>query len=297
MPSSQQIRYIGQDRGGGCVVSIETHVAEHYTQGTLEQRILTALREAGKDPERLDSDDLAPVDEFHHGGRAATAAFAPKLKLRPGINLLEIGSGIGGPARYFARYHGCRVTGIDLTEEFIVVSRALTRRLGMEGQVSFEQGSALSMPFSAATFDVATLLHVGMNIAEKARLFAEVRRVLKPGGIFGIYDQMREADGDLTFPVPWASILQTSFVETPATYKRLLIENGFEVIWERSCREDALASFNQQTATKPGSTALPPLGVQVTMGLSAAEKMANHRSNIERGLVAPNEIVARAATL
>ena len=275
-------------------MSIESHVAGHYTQGTLEQRILTALREAGKDPDRLDPDDLAPLDEFHHAGRAATAAFAPRLKLRSGINLLDIGSGIGGPARYFARHHDCRVTGIDLTEEFIAVSRALTRRLGMENQVRFEQGSALSMPFSSSTFDVATLLHVGMNIAEKARLFAEVRRVLKPGGIFGIYDQMREAVGDLTFPVPWASVPGTSFVETPATYKRLLIEGGFEVIWERSCREDALASFNQQTSVPPGSAALPPLGVHVTMGVGAAEKMANHRSNIERGLVAPNEIVARA---
>ena len=275
-------------------MSIETHVAEHYTQGTLEQRILAALRETGKDPDRLEPDDLAPVDEFHHGGRAATAAFAPRLKLRPGVKLLEIGSGIGGPARYFARHHGCRVTGIDLTEEFVAVSRALTRRLGMEGQVSFEQGSALSMGFSDATFDVATLLHVGMNIAEKARLFADVRRVLIPGGIFGIYDQMREADGDLTFPVPWASVPQTSFVEAPTTYKRLLVESGFEILWERSCREDALASFNQQTAAKPDSTALPPLGVQITMGSNAAAKMANHRSNIERGLIAPNEIVARA---
>ena len=105
-------------------MSIETHIAGHYAQGTLEQRILIALRESGKDPDRLDPDDLAPVDEFHHGGRAATAAFAPRLKLRPGINLLEIGSGIGGPARYFARHHGCRVTGIDLTEEFVAVSRA-----------------------------------------------------------------------------------------------------------------------------------------------------------------------------
>ena len=173
------------------------------------------------------------------------------------------------------------------------MSRALTRRLGMEGQVSFEQGSALSMGFSDATFDVATLLHVGMNIAEKARLFADVRRVLIPGGIFGIYDQMREADGDLTFPVPWASVPQTSFVEAPTTYKRLLVESGFEILWERSCREDALASFNQQTAAKPDSTALPPLGVQITMGSNAAAKMANHRSNIERGLIAPNEIVAR----
>jgi ubiquinone/menaquinone biosynthesis C-methylase UbiE len=275
-------------------MSIETDVAGHYTQGTLEQRILAALREVGKDPDRLDPDDLAPVDEFHHAGRAATAAFAPRLNLQPGIHLLDIGSGIGGPARYFARHHGCRVTGIDLTEEFIAVARALTRRLGMEGQVSFEQGSALSMPFSAATFDVATLLHVGMNIAEKARMFAEVRRVLKPGGIFGIYDQMREADGDLIFPVPWASVPRTSFVETQATYKRLLTELGFEVIWERSCQEDALASFNQQTAAQPGSTALPPLGVHVAMGSGAAQKMANHRTNIERGLVAPNEIVARA---
>jgi hypothetical protein len=167
------------EEGGESVVSIETHIAGHYTQGTLEQRILAALREAGKDPDRLDPDDLAPVDEFHHGGRAATAAFAPRLALRPGIGLLEIGSGIGGPARYFARHHGCRVTGIDLTEEFIAVSRALTRRLGMESQVCCEQGSALSMPFPASTFDVATLLHVGMNIAEKACLFAEVRRVLR----------------------------------------------------------------------------------------------------------------------
>jgi SAM-dependent methyltransferase len=274
-------------------MSVETGVAGHYTEGTLEQRILAALRQAGKDADRLDPDDLAPIDEFHHGGRAATAAFAPRLNLQPGMHLLEIGSGIGGPARYFARHHGCRVTGIDLTEEFVAVARALTSRLGMNGQVSFERGSALSMPFAAASFDVATLLHVGMNIADKGRLFSEVRRVVKPGGLFGIYDQMREADGDLAFPVPWASVPETSFVETPATYKRLLTETGFDIIWERSCRDDALASFNQQTRMQPGSGALPPLGGHVTMGTRAAEKVANHRSNTERGLLAPNEIVAR----
>jgi SAM-dependent methyltransferase len=150
------------------------------------------------------------------------------------------------------------------------------------------------MPFASATFDVATLLHGGMNITDKARLFIEVRRVLKPGGLFGIYDQMREADGELEFPVPWATVPQTSFVETPATYKHLLAETGFEVIWARSCREDALASFNQQTAVQPGFGTLPALGVHVTMGSGAAEKMANHRANLQRGLVAPNEIVARA---
>jgi len=274
-------------------MSVETDVAGHYTEGTLEQRILAALRQAGNDPDRLDPDDLAPVDEFHHGGRAATAAFAPRLNLQPGMHLLEIGSGIGGPARYFARHQGCQVTGIDLTEEFVAVARMLTSRLGMDGKISFEQGSALSMPFAAASFDVATLLHVGMNIADKDRLFSEVRRVVKPGGIFGIYDQMREADGELAFPVPWASVPQTSFVETAATYKRLLTDAGFEIVWERSCRDDALASFNQQTGAQPGSGALPSLGVHITMGPRAVEKVANHRSNTERGLLAPNEIVAR----
>jgi SAM-dependent methyltransferase len=274
-------------------MNIETDVAGHYTEGTLEQRILAALRQAGKDPDRLGPDDLAPVDEFHHGGRAATAAFAPRLNLRPGMLLLEIGSGIGGPARYFARHHCCQVTGIDLTEEFVAVARTLTSRLGMDGQIGFEQGSALSMPFAAASFDVATLLHVGMNIADKDRLFREVRRVVKPAGIFGIYDQMREADGELAFPVPWASVPQTSFVETATTYKRLLTDAGFEIVWERSCRDDALASFNQQTGAQPGAGALPPQGVHITMGPRAAEKVANHRSNTERGLLAPNEIVAR----
>lgn len=150
------------------------------------------------------------------------------------------------------------------------------------------------MSFAAATFDAATLLHVGMNIADKARLFSEVRRVLKPAGIFGIYDQMRETDGEFDFPVPWATGPQTSFVERPVTYKRLLTEVSFEIIWERSCRDDALASFNQQTAAQPSSTGLPPLAIHVAMGSGAVQKMANHRRNIERGLVAPNEIVVRA---
>ena len=109
------------------------------------------------------------------------------------MRLLDIGSALGGPARYFARYHGCDVTGIDLTEEFVSVARSLTQRLGMEGKVRFQQGSATAIPFAGASFDVATLIHVGMNIADKRLVFREVKRVLVVGGIFGIYDQMREA--------------------------------------------------------------------------------------------------------
>ena len=173
------------------------------------------------------------------------------------------------------------------------MARALTRRLDMDGQVDFQQGNGLAIPFDAGSFDVATLFHVGMNIANKPGLFREVRRVLKAGGVFGIYDQMRVGEGDLTFPVPWASRPSENFAETPEAYRRHLTEAGFTIFWERSCAEEAVASFNQQTS-EGGSSGLPPLGVHVTMGKDADRKMAGHRRNLAAGLVAPYELVARA---
>jgi SAM-dependent methyltransferase len=216
-------------------MTIETDVARHYTLSAIETRIDEALRAAGKDLEHLGPDELAALDEFHLGERAATEAFARQLGLQAGMRLLDIGSGLGGPARYFAQRHGCDVTGIDLTDEFVMVARSLTRRLGLEGKVRFENTSGTAMPFGAASFDAATLIHVGMNIADKRQLFGEVTRVLVPGGVFGIYDQMREAPGDPTFPLPWATTPEVSFLDEPETYRRLLTDAGFEIISDRSC--------------------------------------------------------------
>ena len=121
------------------------------------------------------------------------------------MHLLDVGSGIGGPARTFADAFGCRVTGVDLTEEFVEAANALTRRCGLSDRVSFRQASALALPFADASFDAATLIHVGMNIEDKAGLFAEVRRVLKPDARFGVYDIMRVAEGEIPYPMPWAA--------------------------------------------------------------------------------------------
>jgi len=209
------------------------------------------------------------------------------------MRVVDIGSGLGGPARYLARQYRCHVTGIDLTEEFVMVARALTRRLGMDDQVDFQQGNGLAIPFAAGSFDAATLFHVGINIENKSGLFREVRRVLKAGGVFGIYDQMRVGEGDLAFPVPWASRPSENFADTPEAYKRNLTEVGFTTFWERSCAEEAVASFNRQTS-EGGSSGLPPLGVHVTIGKDADRKMAAHRRNVTAGLVAPYELVARA---
>ena len=218
-------------------MNVETKVAEHYTHGSLEAAIIAALKAAGKNPDALKPDDLSGADEFHLGWRAATAELAKALKLTPQSHLLDIGSGIGGPARYFASALGCKVTGIDLTQEFVDVANALTRRCGLSDKATFKQASALAMPFKDATFDSATLIHVGMNIKDKATLFSETHRVLKKGGTFIVYDVMRMADAALTFPMPWAQSIETSFVETPEAYRTLLREAGFTVGAETNRRE------------------------------------------------------------
>ena len=275
-------------------MELEQAVARHYAHGSLEQTILNALAAAGKDPNHLTIKDLAPVDEFHVGGRQATVAFAGQFGLRPGMRLLDVGCGLGGAARYFAHEHGCRVTGIDLSPEYVNVTNALARRVGLEGRVSCELGSALALPFEPGSFDGAYMFHVGMNIEHKARLFAEVRRVLAPSGLFGIYDVMRLAAGELSFPVPWASGPESSFVSDAATYRRLLEAEGFEVLKERSRREFALEIFAQMRAK--GAPAGPaPLGLHIVMGANAGQKVKNMVADISAGLIAPTELICRAA--
>ena len=274
-------------------MNTDARIVEHYTHGGLERAVLDALVAAGRDPDRLNPADLAPVDEFHIGGRQATIDFAAQLGAARGALLLDIGSGLGGASRYFAHVLGCRVTGIDLTDEYVRVAEALSTRTGLGGLVSYRQGSALSLPFERGTFDGAYMLHVGMNIADKPTLFAEVRRVSKPSGLFGIYDVMRERDGELAYPVPWATSSETSFVETAATYRRLLSTAGFDVVKERSRREFAIEFFRQLRA-RLAESGPPALGLHLLVGATSSQKVANMISLLDQGLIAPTELVCRA---
>jgi len=274
--------------------NLEHQIARHYSHGTLEQSILDALQQAGKDPDHLTVEDLAPVDEFHIGGRQATIDFAAQLDLQPDSHLLDIGCGIGGASRYFAHDHGCRVTGVDLSEEYVQVAQSLSRRVGLDGKVSYQRGSASDLPFPPATFDGVYLLHVGMNIADKQPLFASIRRVLKPEAVFGIYDVMRDSDGELSFPLPWAAGPETSFVESIATYRALLNAAGFEVQKIRARREFAIEFFQRMRARARQAVGQPVLGLNILMGSTWRQKIDNVVANIERGLIAPAEIVCRA---
>lgn len=281
-------------RAGPGTMDDDQAVAQHYRHGSLEQSIFAALAASGKDLARLEPADLAPVDEFHIGGRQATADFAERLNFGAGMHLLDVGSGLGGASRYFAEKRQCRVTGIDLTDEYVSLAEALSRAVRLEERVSYRQGSALDLPFEAGTFDGAYMLHVGMNVADKARLFAEVRRVLKRGGLFGIYDVMRGAgEGDLSFPLPWASSVKTSFVESADSYRKSLQAAGFSASEPHSRRAFALEFFSQMRA-RTAQGAPPPLGLHLLMGASAPQKVANMIDHLERDLLAPTEIIARA---
>ena len=196
----------------------------------------------GRACESVRVDDLGPVDEFHTGGRQATIDLLDQLALRPGSSVLDIGSGIGGTARLLVERYGCSVTGIDPTPEFVTVAEALTHRVGLTEKARFRIASATDLPFDPHSFDAATLLHVGMNVPDKVRLFFEGERVLKPGGNFAIYDMMRVGDGDLEYLVPWASHSETSFVENIDLYRTTLNDTGFEVISHRNRAQFAISS-------------------------------------------------------
>ena len=273
-------------------MSIDHDVRAHYQHGGLEQALIAALAAMGKDPDRLRPADLMGADEFHIGGAQATKHLASGLALTPAMHLLDLGSGLGGPARTLAATCGCRVTGIDLSDEYVAVATSLTRRMGLADRAAFRCGSATALPFGDALFDAATLLHVGMNIADKRALCAGVHRVLRPGGVFAIYDVMRTGPGALDFPVPWSSAAQTSFVEPPEAYRAALAEAGFTIVAERSRADFAREIFAAQRARQVQS-APPPLGPHIVMGPAAARKIANLTAMLERGVIAPTEMIAR----
>ncbi|MBS1865853.1 MAG: class I SAM-dependent methyltransferase, partial [Acidobacteria bacterium] len=273
-------------------MSIETNVADHYTRGQLEDSILQALARAGKDVRNLKHDDLAVLDEFHIGGREATQDLAAQMDLRPGLRLLDVGSGIGGPARYFAAEQACKVTGIDLTEEFVQVARSLTHRTNLDNSVEFFHGSALALPFEPATFDRAYTIHACMNIKDKPLLFREVRRVLKPGGLFAIFDLMRIGEGPIRYPVPWAPTEETSFVAHVNDYSEALSAAGFQVTHER--RRGAFAlEFMQRVMARVAQSGPPVLGLHLLMGEQTKLMLSNVNAMVQEGVLEPVELVAR----
>ena len=204
-------------------------VKTHYGRTDLADVILAALEKAGANMEQLSLEELAPIDEFHIRGRAATLELAQAAGLRSTHRVLDIGSGIGGTSRCLAKEFACRVTGIDLTDEYCQVASMLTAKVGLDGLVDYRQGDATNLPFEDNEFDVVWTEHVAMNIPDKRRFYSEMHRVLKPGGTLAIYDVLAGSSGPALYPVPWARTPDTSFLVSPQELRRLLQDTGFTV--------------------------------------------------------------------
>ncbi|MCC6706633.1 MAG: class I SAM-dependent methyltransferase [Gammaproteobacteria bacterium] len=210
--------------------SLASDIDRHYGGTDVSARILSALAGAGKDIDALTRADLAPFDEFHGGGLASTRDLARFAHLAPGAHVLDIGCGIGGPARTLASEFGCSVVGVDLTHEFIRAARMLTTRLKLDGQCSFEHGSATTLLFGDASFDLVWSQNMLMNVSNKAQLFDEVVRVLRPGGHFALETVLAGDGRAIHLPAFWASRLDLSFLVTRRELERLLEHAGLEVV-------------------------------------------------------------------
>lgn len=267
-------------------------VSTHYAHGRLLEAITDGVRKLGKTPQTVSVDDLGPVDEFHIGGRAATENVLDQVGVSGEDHVLDVGCGLGGASRFTAMRYGARVTGVDLTHEFVDTGRTLCEWVGLTDRVTLEHGDATTTPFSDGSFDKAYMLHVGMNIADKAALAREVHRVLRPGAVFGIYDVMSTGGGDLTFPVPWAESADGSAVESPEAYAAMLEAAGFRVTTIRDRRDFALDFFATLRAANAATSGPPPLGLHILMGESAKTKIGNMIDNISNETIAPVEMIA-----
>jgi len=272
------------------VNKIETAVGRHYGDTNLLGRFFTGLKASGVDLHHLQPDNLSAIEEFHIGGRKATVHAVKKMGLSEGQHILDIGCGIGGAARYMADQNNCTVTGIDLTPEYIEIAKTLTELTGLENKITFEVANALSMPFKDETFDAAITLHVAMNIPERAALYAEIARVLKPASTLYIFDVMKKNNDDLIFPVPWAETKDTSHLTTPQEMRSLLEDAGFNV-QEIEDRTDFALDFFKENMTASAKESPPP-GLSLIMGDSATEKLRNVMTNIESGCIAPVQMIA-----
>lgn len=259
---------------------VSTDIVTHYGGSSdLAERIRTSLVDAGMDIERLTTRDLATVDEFHIRGRRATLELAERMALTPGSRVLDIGSGLGGPARVVAEVYGCQVTGLDLNPAFCEAAAEISQWLGLADKVRFVPGDAANPPFEPAGYDAAMSIHVGMNVADKGAFYAGARRLLKPGGIFAVYDVLQGEGGPVLFPVPWARDESISHLATPEAMRRHLSAAGFEIEDEIDSTEDSHAWF-QAVAARMAETGPPPVGFHLFLGPDFPDMARNQVRNL-----------------
>lgn len=267
-------------------------LADHWAKGDVYGLIISALEKMSKPVEGLTIEDLAPVDHFHARGFPATVELADQLPVRTGHHVLDIGCGLGGPARYIAKRFQCEVSGIDITEPFVEAANKLTTLLRMDGQVRIRHGDGQRLPYPDSHFDGAYTQHVTMNVADRLSFFAEAFRVLKPGAFFALTEHALGPTGNPHHPVPWSEDGTGAYLIKPSETLALLEKTGFKDIVVEDTGPKYVASYKTriQMAEKG---ALPPLGIHILMGETASQKTRNAARNIEEGRTHPIQLICR----
>ena len=269
-------------------------VVVHYSgRRDLADTIAERLQSAGKDLNALKTADLASFDEFHIRGRKATVELAEQMNLDSDSNILDIGSGLGGPARTLAEAYGCRVIGVDLTQAFCDAATILSDWVGLSNRVAFQQADATNLPFADNQFDAAMTIHVAMNIPAKDKMYAQARRVVRPGGIFTVYDVLQGEGGDVLFPVPWAREPSISHLATPDAMERLLVEAGFGILDTHDSTDESQNWFEEMTA-RMAKSGPPPVSFQVFLGNDFPEMARNQVRNLEERRIRTVSYICKA---
>jgi sarcosine/dimethylglycine N-methyltransferase len=268
-------------------------VQDHYASEGIAARILAALR-AARDGKTgpITPDALAPLDHFHGRGLKATQEMVALLEPRPGERILDIGGGIGGPARWIAARFGCHVTSLDLTPEFCRAAEELNAATGLSNCVRVVEGSALDLPFAENAFDRAYSENVAMNIEDKRRFYAEALRVLRPGAVFAFSHYGAGPRGEPDYPLPWAAGSAASFLSSPDETREQVLAAGFEIVIFRDKTEEVLPDL-RENRRRLHEHGLPPLGLQMLMGERIKELQINAAQSADEGRLTVIEALAR----